>query len=155
MHKPYSQWTEEEKEKHRAKVREYTRAHAEENRERVKAWALANPEKVKARSTFEYTKRWKAKNPEAHAAQQHRRYLRHRNGRRFPGGACDLCGMEETAIARHATGGPRALNQDHCHTTGLLRGLLCMDCNRGLGAFKDDPVLLRKAADYIEEWRTK
>lgn len=40
---------------------------------------------------------------------------------------------------------------DHCHTTGKIRGLLCDDCNQGIGHFRDSPDLLRRAADYLEE----
>lgn len=38
---------------------------------------------------------------------------------------------------------------DHCHATSTIRGLLCEHCNRGLGHFKDDPALMRRAADYL------
>lgn len=39
---------------------------------------------------------------------------------------------------------------DHCHATQKVRGLLCDSCNRGLGAFKDNPLLLLKAMEYIK-----
>lgn len=42
------------------------------------------------------------------------------------------------------------LHLDHDHKSGRIRGVLCHQCNRALGFFKDDPQLLRKAADYLE-----
>lgn len=40
---------------------------------------------------------------------------------------------------------------DHDHQTKQVRGLLCMDCNTGLGKFKDNTQLLLKAALYVKE----
>ena len=33
----------------------------------------------------------------------------------------------------------------------MIRGLLCSDCNLGVGNFKDNPARMREAADYVEE----
>jgi Autographiviridae endonuclease VII len=44
------------------------------------------------------------------------------------------------------------LRVDHSHKTSKVRGLLCNECNKGLGLFKDNPTLLRKAADYLNEY---
>lgn len=43
------------------------------------------------------------------------------------------------------------MHVDHCHETGKIRGLLCVDCNHGLGKFKDSPELLLNAISYLED----
>ena len=54
------------------------------------------------------------------------------------GGTCEICGEQDPA-----------LHIDHDHSTGNVRGLLCANCNRGLGMFRDDPGILRKAIEYL------
>lgn len=46
------------------------------------------------------------------------------------------------------------LNVDHCHTTNKIRGLLCDQCNYGLGNFKDNVSTLTKAIKYLNENKT-
>lgn len=58
-------------------------------------------------------------------------------------GTCAICGQQCPS--------GRQLAVDHDHRTGAVRGLLCGNCNNGLGRFKDSPVLLRRAANYLEQ----
>lgn len=44
---------------------------------------------------------------------------------------------------------PRNVHVDHCHTTGKVRGLLCPDCNRGIGLFRDSIEILTRAVNYL------
>lgn len=41
------------------------------------------------------------------------------------------------------------MHVDHDHATGAIRGVLCLNCNQGIGKFGDDPDLLRRAAVYL------
>jgi hypothetical protein len=61
---------------------------------------------------------------------------------------CDICKEPETAKSK--AGGAKRLAIDHNHSTNRPRDLLCMNCNNGLGKFKDNPALLRTAADYLD-----
>jgi hypothetical protein len=39
---------------------------------------------------------------------------------------------------------------DHNHVTGEFRGVLCRQCNRALGMFRDSPTILHSALEYLE-----
>jgi hypothetical protein len=58
------------------------------------------------------------------------------------GGICPICATKDP--------GKNGWHMDHNHVTGVVRGMLCSNCNRGIGHLKDSAVFLRKAAEYIE-----
>lgn len=62
---------------------------------------------------------------------------------------CKICQRElNTKFGMEALS-PDTAVIDHCHTTGRVRGILCNECNRGLGYFKDNINSLAKAISYL------
>lgn len=61
---------------------------------------------------------------------------------------CAICMCSETV--KSLRGKPIMLSVDHCHATDVVRGLLCMKCNHGIGLFYESAVLLENAARYLE-----
>ena len=52
---------------------------------------------------------------------------------------CAICSQPST----------RTLNIDHNHETGKVRGLLCTNCNLGIGNFQDSLIYLQNAVNYL------
>lgn len=59
------------------------------------------------------------------------------------GNACAICRTTYSQGSGWAT--------DHNHETGKVRGILCSQCNSGIGMLKDDPMRCRAAAEYLEK----
>lgn len=58
-------------------------------------------------------------------------------------GKCAIC-QTDAPGGRHGT-----WFIDHCHESKEVRGLLCYNCNTGLGAFKDNVHSLARAIEYL------
>lgn len=56
---------------------------------------------------------------------------------------CAICGGKCSTNSR--------LSVDHCHTSGKVRGLLCMNCNTAIGQMQDNPERMIAAANYLRK----
>jgi hypothetical protein len=83
-----------------------------------------------------YTTAWKRKRNGGFDAEKIAKLLDKQNG---------LCGICEEEL-----GGK--FDCDHDKESGYGRGLLCSDCNKGIGFLKHDKKVLQRAIDYLEEW---
>lgn len=95
-------------------------------------WAKANRVSINARLKATNTpKKHRLRNTYGLTLDQYQALLDQRNG------ICDCCGL------------PGDLVLDHDHATGKLRGVICPNCNLGIGHFKDSEERLEKAIEYL------
>ena len=123
------------------------------------------------KTTAEYSRDWKAKNPERRKeidakCRENIRWRRRDSQYRIKlgvtldwvlakfnsqAGRCEICG-EPVVFIGNTEWRWEGMALDHCHDTGTIRGILCQSCNNGIARFQDSPELLRKAADYLESY---
>lgn len=109
------------------RMREYAKVHRDSYTKRQKKWRLKNPKKHKSQVLkMEY----------GITLEDYIKLLD------LQSGGCGICGKlpdsEEPYLA-----------VDHSHETQKVRGILCRDCNLGVGHFKDDVELLTSAVIYL------
>jgi hypothetical protein len=128
------------------RARAYNRQYLEAHREQSKAYQHKHYE-VHREAVIQRTRAWVAANPDKVRAQRRRYWgyeinetdwqsLFRRQGKR-----CAICQTKEP--------GARGWHTDHDHSTKKIRGILCQQCNHGLGNFKDTTALLEAAVEYL------
>lgn len=110
-------------------------------------------EKIPKKERKDRTREWERRNPKKHRRQIDRRRVRKAGIAEElvesivdlieATDRCQICGRHEDEVG--------TLRVDHCHGSGVFRGLICDSCNLGLGKFGDDPERLRAAADYLTQ----
>lgn len=129
-------------------VRAYNRAYRAKNRDRINAslrlWKKQNPDKVRGYSRQAYTK-----NPlRVRNIQLKRKFgidlATYETMRDAQDNRCAVCHCD-------TPGGKGDWHVDHDHSTGHVRGLLCQNCNIGLGNFQDSPRFLAAAIKYLQK----
>lgn len=146
----------------RAAKQEYLRRWAQENRDRIRAYREATKDRRNARRRERYAtdtehreqikaavREWWKAHPEIKKAQRLKKFgislEVFRNLMELQDGRCAICKHADLTDPNFFP------VVDHCHATGVVRGLLCLNCNQGLGKFKDDPTLLSAAINYLVE----
>ncbi|GAB2695958.1 endonuclease VII domain-containing protein [Kitasatospora kifunensis] len=126
------------------RFKEYYQRKYAANKEKILAqnrkWAVANRERVRA---------YRRQRSYGITPEEFDRKILDQNGR------CEICGIEMHLMDERIKGGTTrtGICVDHCHKTGVVRGLICSGCNKGLGYFKDDPARLKAAAGYIAKYQ--
>lgn len=98
----------------------------------ARSWQERNPDRVK-----EAGRRHKLKRKYGLSLEQYNQLFLAQNG------LCKGC-------LKHASQLPKNLAVDHDHSTGLVRGLLCTQCNFAVAHSQDSAATLRRLADYLE-----
>lgn len=136
---------ENDRESYNAKMREYNKEKVYPVRAKLaKEKQESRPdhhERVSTRSQMtkpEYWRHWKMKQCYGIGLPDYMKMYAAQEGK------CKVCGGERPNF------GKQGLVIDHCHSEGNIRGLLCSQCNTGLGHFKDDVQLLQKAIEYLQ-----
>lgn len=130
-------------EEQKASSRKRSRRYYHKNRSKILA-----AKSTKQRSQIE---RRRIENPERFRLQIRKRTLKmyglspeqYQDLLRRQNGVCRICFQVD------ATG--QILSVDHDHSTGIVRGLLCSACNKGLGFFRDSITRLSAAQRYLIE----
>ena len=124
----------------RPKRKEYKKAWDRRNRERLaemqRARYKADPEKYRA-----YFRNWRVKKVYGITPAQYEQTLSDQ------GGVCAVCGRVPNGSSRME----KTLLIDHDHETGKIRGLLCNNCNSGMGIMGDTEEHLLAALAYLRK----
>jgi hypothetical protein len=137
-------WCENNTLKRRASIKKWRAENKERRNEYQRGWYARNPHKIK-----EYHENQKRNNPESVKASVIKTGLKRFNltVREYnamlekQGHVCAICGEKNK--------NGRRLSIDHCHASGFVRGILCNNCNAGIGYFKEDQHLLNAAITYL------
>lgn len=154
------------RDRNRERRNETNRQSYQRNKDRVRAYYKRNRTAILQRSLI-YAREYRKKYPEKIKEIRRKSYMKHkgkslerkkRNHRVYTlkqygltqeaynrmlqerEGKCDICSKTETR---------RALSVDHRHVDGMVRGLLCGSCNVAIGLFKENPIILKRAAEYL------
>ena len=121
------------KEHHKMLTKKWIEKNKKHYLENIKRWNKNNPEKVK---NFNRVGMWKQQGINITVEQYNKIFKKQKS-------ACKICNVKVKL---------KALNVDHNHNTGKIRGLLCDKCNKGLGIFNDDFTLIYVAYKYLRKF---
>jgi Recombination endonuclease VII len=136
-------WREKNRERQREADRRFRKRHLKEIRAKEREYYWANRKQELARSA-EYARKNKDKIAKRARLKKHRMTQEEHD-------ALMLKQQNRCAVCRKEF--IKTPHIDHSHETKKNRGLLCDDCNLGLGRFKDSIEILGNAIQYLKEYQ--
>ncbi len=118
-----------------------------------RAWVLRNPERVKARQK-KFLMTPKGRDKQGHDKLMNRLWQHKVTLDQYHSKAesqdflCAICHLPPVPKAGRG-GSPDGFRIDHDHATNRFRGLLCSQCNVGIGMLKDSIPNLQSAIQYL------
>lgn len=116
------------------------RTTVEKRKEALKKYNSSPERKARLKEYYQQNKsRWKKYTTDRYGitVDQYNQMLAEQDDR------CFICHKHRDEFSRD-------LSIDHCHETGKVRKLLCINCNRALGMLREDVDLMKKLIDYVE-----
>lgn len=109
---------------------------------------MRTPEQKKR--AYEAKRKWERANPEKYRALKKRLALKkygltpdsYESLWMTQGKRCKICRADSPSSRK-------GWQIDHCHTTGVVRGILCTHCNRMLAGALDNPAILEAGAAFL------
>lgn len=125
-----------------AKDPDYQRRYREQNKDKISQWRKTEWGKYKLSG---YYKKRQLKQWGMTLEDLERTFKKQ-------GGACAICRKKFLLNGTDMLDCGHGVHMDHCHKENKFRGILCNNCNTGLGAFKDSPMILKAAATYLQQY---
>lgn len=106
--------------------------HYDKNREEITRKALLRHQSNPEERLGKWLKRYWPGTTNTAALSNYKRLFEAQSG------LCKICRKNKKLVV------------DHCHKTGRVRGLLCSQCNAGLGFMRDDLEILKMSIEYLK-----
>lgn len=142
-----------DKEKDRARVKKWHQENWERVKEIKRNHAQRNRDGIRNKQRDRYPSRMDREKDSSLKRKYGITLVDYKNILSDQGDVCAICGETNPDCGAVAFGNKRRhFDVDHCHKTGYVRGILCTNCNKVIGMFKDNPDRFLATYKYLSSF---